>query len=85
MTKKWLGSIKCDMCGTACEDEDYFVDGSTWQGPWALMCPTCYASHGTNLGQVYKPNREKVCECKDLLSLIHELTSRSTSSSKDTI
>ena len=40
--KKWLGSTKCDICGTECIHEDWFVDGATRQGPWALMCPTCF-------------------------------------------
>lgn len=49
-TKKWFGRVPetCDVCG---EDiEDYFIDGRTYHGPWAIMCVQCHQSVGCGLG-----------------------------------
>lgn len=67
MVKKWFGSpetTECDICThihhttTLVKDGEFFVDGKTKQGPWALMCPECFESHGIGrlgqgLGQKY--------------------------------
>jgi len=51
--KRWCGSrSECDICGAdisvgKCE---FFVDGKTKQGPWALMCPDCLMVHGVGIG-----------------------------------
>ena len=63
--KKWLGSTKCDICGTECTNEDWFVDGATRQGPWALMCPTCFDMYGTKIGQKYNHRSDKICNLAD--------------------
>ena len=47
--KKWLGTKPvCDFCKTDITDK--FVDGRTWEGPWAIMCPKCFTQHGVGLG-----------------------------------
>ena len=52
MERKWLGTwpASCDICEAKLEKEDYFVDGATTFGPWALMCPACHRTHGRGLG-----------------------------------
>lgn len=56
--KFWLGSTptKCDLCKSAITD--FFVDGKTKFGPWAIMCLECYnelaVGLGTGRGQLYK-------------------------------
>ncbi len=53
--KKWLSSFEeCDICHTHLKGVvEYFVDGKTVQGPWALMCPECHAKYGYGLGLGY--------------------------------
>jgi len=66
MTKKWLGEAdSCDICEGKLEEHEWFVDGATMMGPWALMCPKCFSSYGrglgTGLGQMYNyVTKEKV-------------------------
>jgi len=50
--KKWLSKFdKCDICGGDIKGhEEFFVDGKTKFGPWALMCPDCFLEHGTGIG-----------------------------------
>ena len=60
--KRWL-SVRdnCDIC--KCDMSpgkvEYFVDGKTIMGPWALMCPVCWRTYGIGtlgqgLGQKYE-------------------------------
>ena len=51
-TKKWIGAwpTNCQFCGTNLALQEYFVDGKTLAGPWALMCPICWSVYGTDLG-----------------------------------
>ena len=51
-TKKWKGTwpAKCDFCHGELTKVDWFVDGRTKQGPWALMCPVCHLMDGVGLG-----------------------------------
>jgi hypothetical protein len=63
--KKWLGSTPvCDFCKAQewsdlaeIQKEEFFVDGKTIFGPWALLCEdhfhTLGAGLGTGLGQKY--------------------------------
>jgi len=46
----WTGTpvSECNICDT--KIEEVFIDGATWRGAWAIMCPNCYASHGIGLG-----------------------------------
>jgi hypothetical protein len=49
--KKWFGPITtCDICTESLLNYKYFIDGRTRRGPWALMCPPCWATVGTGLG-----------------------------------
>jgi hypothetical protein len=41
---------KCDLCGTALEKKEFFVDGQTQSGTWANMCKGCYEKHGMGIG-----------------------------------
>lgn len=52
MTKKWRGTwpAECDICYTTLSEQEYFVDGHTIFGPWALMCPGCHITKGYGLG-----------------------------------
>lgn len=63
MEKKWLGDVsKCDLCEQPFENScvkytneleqkrDFFVDGRTVIGPWALMCGYCFKQYGEGLG-----------------------------------
>ncbi len=47
-----------DFCDAAIEKHGFFVDGETKDGPWANMCPNCYADRGVGigwgLGQLYR-------------------------------
>lgn len=58
-TKKWIGTwpANCDFCKAPLSDEPTFVDGRTFFGPWALMCPYCHDFRGIGIGvgkgQVY--------------------------------
>lgn len=49
-TKEWFGRVPktCDVC----EEDigDYFVDGRTHYGFWAVMCVQCHQSIGCGLG-----------------------------------
>ena len=61
---KWMGTwpTNCDICKCDLNEEasrldaegneiGFFVDGVTKEfGKRALMCPTCFAAHGTGLG-----------------------------------
>jgi hypothetical protein len=50
---KWLGhETNCDMCTATLSADviEYFVDGATKQGPWAILCPQCFEQHGVGLG-----------------------------------
>ena len=50
MEKRWHGPASvCDICRCELVDE-YFVDGRTKMGPWALMCPSCHRKYGVGLG-----------------------------------
>jgi hypothetical protein len=48
--KKWVGDPppECNICHSPIED--YFVDGKTILGPWAIMCELCHTSAGLGLG-----------------------------------
>ena len=61
--KPWLSPISsCPFCKKDLIKLDYFIDGATTQGPWALMCKPCHIDHGVGLGlglgQMYKKNEE---------------------------
>lgn len=49
--KIWYGTSidKCDLCGHKIETA--FVDGKTKEGPWAIMCATCWTKQGRRLGE----------------------------------
>lgn len=59
-TKKWWGipPEKCELCGIPFGDltgqdlseQNYFIDGSTVMGPWAIMCEDCHETRGNGLG-----------------------------------
>lgn len=57
---KWLGAIpnKCDTCDAPIGN--IFYDAKTEFGPWACMCPSCFAfgpgigKLGTGLGQKFE-------------------------------
>lgn len=54
--RRLLMPAVCDFCEA--KDAPEYVDGQTKRGPWALMCPLCYARHGIGqlglgLGQRY--------------------------------
>jgi hypothetical protein len=61
---RWEGSEpkKCDICKQ--ELKDYFVDGKTKIGPWAIMCKKCFEyfgiGSGIGKGQTYILHREKI-------------------------
>ena len=71
--KKWLSEYeKCDICGDPIRDvADWFVDGKTVWGPWALMDEKCFRNHGIGLGcglgQKYDGKTAKLLEggCDD--------------------
>jgi len=50
--KKWYGTwpASCQMCNMPLDKVEYFVDGATVYGPWALMCPGCHEQDGRGLG-----------------------------------
>lgn len=56
--KYWISTPPqvCDLCSEAIED--VFIDGATWVGPWACMCPSCHRisgqGFGTGRGQEYQ-------------------------------
>lgn len=43
---EWLGATNCDFCRCDVRTKEYFFDAKTNFGPWALMCPECFALHG---------------------------------------
>jgi hypothetical protein len=51
---KWLGKVnKCDICKENINwtrNKQWFVDGRTTMGPWALMCCRCFEMYGVGLG-----------------------------------
>jgi hypothetical protein len=58
--KKWLGSptnTTCDLCSVNVKDVATFYDAKTRQGPWGILCPSCFRRYGlglgTGLGQQY--------------------------------
>ena len=52
MGKQWCGSNPiCDFC--QCVPDEFFVDGKTKMGPWAIMCKKCFKVYGTKLGLGY--------------------------------
>lgn len=60
--KRWMGPAPstCDCCGKGiC---DWFVDGKTKLGPWAIMCTVCFAQTGIGFGigkgQLYQRNEQ---------------------------
>jgi len=59
---KWQGSQKprCDFCQCDLLEKEFFIDGKTRRGPWALMCPSDHRMNGlgigTGLGQKYDPD-----------------------------
>lgn len=61
---KWLGVMKCDICKE--RNSEFFVDGATVFGPWALMCKDCFMDYGKGLGvgrgQKYDPETAEKLE-----------------------
>ena len=60
---QWWGDTVCDLCSTSVVAPcfDYFVDGATIYGPWALMCERCFKQYGTYLGIAYDvKNKHKI-------------------------
>lgn len=48
---RWLGPLgNCDFCERPLKGFPKFYDAKTQLGPWALMCPDCYAHYGIGLG-----------------------------------
>ena len=51
---KWLSKAdNCDICKEPLDwalNKQWFVDGATQMGPWALMCPRCFEMYGVGLG-----------------------------------
>lgn len=41
---KWYGETTCNYCG--CEIKHELYDADTVDGPWATMCPECFARYG---------------------------------------
>lgn len=56
MKTYWMGSTPstCDTCGH--QIHAAFIDGATKQGPWAIMCPSCWAQ-GPGIGGALGPGR----------------------------
>ena len=59
MTKKWMSRAPkgCDICNREFIEtdgwylnDDWFVDGRTKFGPWAIICKQCFPFVGTGLG-----------------------------------
>lgn len=50
--KRWLSNWdRCDICKEKIKgNSEWFVDGKTVFGPWALMCERCFEEHGVGLG-----------------------------------
>jgi len=50
ITKNWAGIIPlaCETCDNALAD--FFNDGKTKDGPWAIMCDDCLPIYGVGLG-----------------------------------
>ena len=49
--KKWMGDVgRCEFCEVDLNEEEYFIDGATSLGPWAMMCETCHIRYGRGLG-----------------------------------
>ena len=53
--------MTCDICSKPLKGTHF--DAKTRDGPWAYMCPECFAKHGialgTGLGQKYEKLGEK--------------------------
>lgn len=66
--KKWLSPINgCEICSANLKNLQFFVDGKTSNGYWAVMCPKCFMTIGVGLGigrgQAYDVlTREKLFE-----------------------
>lgn len=50
MKHKWSSPLpkKCEICDNKLGE--FFVDGRTIFGPWAILCEKCYESFGCGLG-----------------------------------
>jgi hypothetical protein len=66
--KKWLGNqpTKCDLCKGKFTDE-FFIDGKTVYGPWAIMCTCCHShsGHGLGLGKGQKYNSKTLLKVEE--------------------
>lgn len=65
MKKKiWMGSTKCDVCGSG--DLNVIYDARTRMGCWATLCDSCYKRYGVGLetgnGQKYIKNSKNQFE-----------------------
>lgn len=62
MKVRWLGTPpdKCDLCSRPIGE--FFIDGKTNQGPWAIMCEKChdYYGYGLGVGRGQKYDRESL-------------------------
>lgn len=63
--KVWMGSMTCDFHNCDLSNVEFFVDGKTKMGPWALMCPGAFYEHGVGIGpgqgqQYNGKTREKI-------------------------
>lgn len=64
----WTSSFDtCNICNMVIKNKvEYFVDGKTKTGPWALMCPECFKKHGIAIGygtgQKYDASTGKLLE-----------------------
>ena len=62
----WLGSENCSICNGVLATQDWFVDGKTKDGPWALMCPgmfqnTRYRPWNRSWPEIRCQNKGKDC------------------------
>jgi hypothetical protein len=57
----------CDFCNQPVSGFGFFVDGQTADGPWANMCPNCYAKMGVGIGwgvgQLYRARENSNWQC----------------------
>lgn len=49
--KKWHGNTVCGFCTRNATQYNYFIDGKTIFGSWALMCLECFEKYGVGLGR----------------------------------
>lgn len=45
-----MGSMTCDFHGCDLSKYEFFVDGKTKMGPWAVMCPKAFRTYGVGIG-----------------------------------